>query len=497
MKFKKIFMLFGLTSVLAFSACKKVIEIEPEFSKDGSQIFNTVQDYEFALTGAYALFRQVGYMGSGGQTTSTWATLPDMMSDNLVQTTADLGNWTAQVNWTYDASDADISVAWISAYSVVAQANLVLRNLEQFSATNPKAVNRIKGQALAIRAVTHFDVLRYWGVEYDRNSSALGIPYVTLVDIEFKPKRLTVKESWDAIFKDMLEAETLLGDIDKNLNTANNKAFLDRNAVRALLSRMYLYAKVYDKAEEYATLVINAVPLASRTNFPNIWLDVSKAEVLWSVAFANASEGSPSSGLHLGSSNRNRFRPPTAILNSYDQANDVRFASYFASRATGGTAPLLPFATSTRKIVSKFLTRATTGLSTTLDNVVDWKVIRTGELYLIRAEARAMQGGAKAVLGLQDLNDLRAARITGYVPVALTGTALFDAIQAERRRELLGEGHRWFDLKRTTRTINRAEVDAAGARANLEPSNRAWTWPIPQGEIDANPNMAGQQTPGY
>ncbi|MEJ7911614.1 MAG: RagB/SusD family nutrient uptake outer membrane protein [Chitinophagaceae bacterium] len=493
MQFKNICIGLTLSALMVLPSCKKVIDIEPEFQKDGSKIFTTVADYEFALTGAYSLFRQTGYFGSGGQTTSTWANLPDMMTDNLVQTGEDLANWQNQTNWLYTTAENDIDVAWTAAYSVIAQANLVLRNIDQFSATGAKQINRIKGQALAIRAIAHFDVLRYWGVDFDRNSTALGIPYITQVDIELKPKRLTVKESWDNILKDMLEAETRLADVDKSINTASNKTNIDQIAVRALLARMYLYAKDYVKAEQYASLAIAAVPLASRAAFPNIWRDASQAEVLWSVSFSPG-EGSPSSGAHNAPSNRNRFRPSASLINLYDNVNDVRFPAYLASRQSGSAAsrPILPFGDNTRKIMNKFVTRGTT-----LDNVVNWKVVRTGEMYLIRAEARALQGGSQEALGLKDLNDLRAARITGYVPLVSTGAALQNEIQVERRRELFGEGHRWFDLKRTTRTIMRADVTLASTKITLAATAREWVWPIPQAEIDANPNMQGQQNPGW
>ena len=98
---------------------------------------------------------------------------------------------------------------------------------------------------------------------------------------------------------------------------------------------------------------------------------------------------------------------------------------------------------------------------------------------------------------MADLNALRAARIEGYQPVTLTGQALLDAIALERRKELFAEGHRWFDLKRTTRNLNRTEADLPSTERTLLPNDREWVWPIPQGEIDANKNIASQQSPGY
>jgi hypothetical protein len=127
------------------------------------------------------------------------------------------------------------------------------------------------------------------------------------------------------------------------------------------------------------------------------------------------------------------------------------------------------------------------------DGVVDFKAFRTGEMYLIRAEAYARKGGVSEVLGLADLNTLRAARIVGYTDVVLAGAPLINAIATERRKELVAEGHRWFDLKRTTKTINRTFCSGT---CNLPPSSRAWNWPIPQPEIDANPNI-GPQNAGW
>lgn len=150
MKFNKIFTVCALTSVMMFTACSDVIEVEPIFQKDGAQIFTSLNDYQFSLTGAYASFRRVGYFGSGGQTTSTWANLPDMMGDNLVQTGEDLANWQPQTNWVFTTDENDIEVAWIAAYTVISQANLTLRGIDAFASVDAARVNRIKGQALAL-----------------------------------------------------------------------------------------------------------------------------------------------------------------------------------------------------------------------------------------------------------------------------------------------------------------------------------------------------------
>jgi starch-binding outer membrane protein, SusD/RagB family len=486
MKIKNILLGIGLCWLMVLAACDSMLDVEPEFNKKGSQIFKTLDDYDYALTGAYALFRATGYYGSGGQTTSTWGSLPEMMGTDLVRTSEDLDNWRTQVNWVYATDENDLEVAWLAAYSVIAQANLVLRNIEQFSAEKPLAVNRIKGQALAIRGLAHFDVFRYWAENYDRNSTGRGIPYIELVDINAKPSRLTVAQTYDKIFTDLETAEDLLAVVDKPINEAG-RYYLDETAVKAILARVNLYAKNYAAAETYATDVIESIPLASSEDFPDIWTDASAKEVIWSVAF-NLGEGTPGAGVHVSSLNRNRFKPSVALEATYDQTNDIRFSTYFTTRVLG---------TQSRRIVTKFYGRNAAPPAAS-DNIVNWKAFRTGEMYLIRAEARAMQPG-KESLAMADLNTLRAARIDNYVNENLTGQTLLGAIALERRKELFAEGHQWFDIKRSTRTINRPASDGhlTSTPLTLGPTAREWEWPIPIAEVNANENIRAQQHPGF
>ncbi|QCR21060.1 RagB/SusD family nutrient uptake outer membrane protein [Pontibacter sp. SGAir0037] len=493
MKFNKYLLGLGLSCSLVLTACEDVIDLEPEFQLEITDSFTTLDEHEYSLTGTYARLRATAYFGTGAQTTGTWASLPDMMGEDLVRTSEDLSNWATQVNWNYTTDENDLEEAWLAAYAVVLQANLTLQNIDRFEAAEPGRVNRIKGQALALRAMAHFDLLRFWGESYDRNSEAKGVPYKTSVDKFDLPARLTVRQTYDNIFADLEDAEELLGNVDRALNSSTNRAYLDQTAVKALLARVNLYAKQYEAAETYATQVIEAIPLATRDNFSSVWLDNYPAnrEVIWKVTYS-AGEGSPATGVHISSTNRNRFRPSVAVMGLYDQANDVRYTSYFNTRSLGDN---------TRRIVNKFVGRGTsiTALSQAagrnMDNLVDWKIFRTGEMYLIRAEARAMQGGAKLLAGLSDLNELRAARIANYVPALnLTQQGLLDAIATERRKELFAEGHRWFDIKRTTRSVTRTESDAT-TTMSLAPGAREWAWPVPQGEVDANANL--EQTTGY
>jgi hypothetical protein len=463
-------------ALLIITSCKKIVETNPDFSLEGKNL-NSIEDYEFALTGTYASFRSTSYYGATSASSNAYVCLPDMLSDNVNETGESLGNERVFSRWAYAEDESQIENTWIAAYRIIKNANIVENNIGQFASENQGAVNRIKSQALAIRGLVHFDLMRYWVDDYDRNSTKPGVPYITISDYEQKPTRGTVKDDYDHIESDLKAAKALMNNMDHAINSGSDRSHIDANTINAILARVYLYCNQLDSAIKYSSLAINAMPLASQSDFPDIWTDVSTDEVFWACIFEGG-QGTPGGNVYFPPTDRSEYRPNQTLVASYDQVNDIRFISYFDI-------------ISGRRVLSKYLAKASQLQNP--DGVVNFKAFRTGEMYLIRAEAYARKGGANEALGLADLNTLRAARISGYVPVVLVGTALRDAIQLERRKELICEGHRFFDLKRTTRIINRANCTSF---CTLAPSNRSWTWPIPQPEIDANPNIL-PQNPGY
>jgi hypothetical protein len=471
---KKIFI--AILIVASVSSCNKVLDVNPEYNVDGNDAFKTIEDCDFALVGAYRLFQSTSYYGSTDGASNAFAVLPDILTDNLRETSESLGNERVFSRWVYAADETQIEGTWLAAYRIISQANLVLGHVDKFAATSQGAVNRIKGQALVIRALVHFDLLRYFANDYARNSNSPGVPYVKEFNYEAKPTRGTVQQTWDAIEADLNAAKTLLQSPDHaiNGNSGNTRAYLDQAAVDAILARMYLYSGQYTNAIQRATTVINAFPLAPASEFGDIWTDASNKEVIWSLTF-NAGEGGPGYAAYFPQPNASQYAPDNDLLNLYD-VDDVRADAYFQ-------------VISGRVVLSKYLAKA--AAQTKPDGITNFKAIRTGEMYLIRAEAYARSGNDAA--GNGDLNTLRAARIPSYTPEVLTGAALLNAIATERRKELIGEGHRFFDLKRTTRTVSRTNCSSF---CTLNSTNRAWTWPIPQPEIDANPAIS-PQNPGY
>ena len=134
------------------------------------------------------------------------------------------------------------------------------------------------------------------------------------------------------------------------------------------------------------------------------------------------------------------------------------------------------------------------------------KPFRLSEQYLILAEAAALEGNT--TVANNALKTLREHRIEGYTHTNLSGNELIDAVRQERTRELIGEGFRMSDPRRWGVGFTRdgeypvnpsmeANWVLAGLAVAYQPNDYRYVWPIPAAEMDINPQLKGQQNPGY
>jgi hypothetical protein len=247
-----------------------------------------------------------------------------------------------------------------------------------------------------------------------------------------------------------------------------------------LRARISLYAGLWSDAIAAANKGIAVAPnlVSNQTTFSGMYNGAAAGESIWNVQF-DAGQSGPTFLVFFATSNRSYFRPALEIATvagttGLIRSNDIRYSAYFTT-ISGGVA------------LTKYK-----GKGTVSDGNANFLAMKTAELYLIRAEAYGKNN--QDALGMADLNTLRTARIPNYVPEALTGAALQTAIADERRRELIGEGHRFFDLKRTTRTITRGSTCGVisispSGKCSLAPTAREWSLPIPEAVTNANANM--------
>jgi len=475
MKYNNKFLLFSLF-LLTFSACKKVINIPESDLIGGETALKTVGYNEQAILGAYAA------------TGIEMAILLNATFADEVKV-AEFYNAGTTHEWQYASTDVglrDNFTATTPNYRVIDRVNRVLAALPAADSTkvgDNTLRMRLRGEALFLRAFSHFELYRFYCANYD--PAGLAMPYMETPSIE-PQARIKMDVYFGKMSADVAEAKTLL---PNNLTDVNRAT---RLAATALQARIALYKKDWAAAETFASEFITGLPLASMANFPGIWTDANTSEVAFRLVRTSSFGGRIGSlwrGTSASASNIGTvtWRPSDKIWGAYDQVNDVRFASYFKDE------PLL--AARGSRLIYKY---AGTTYATPNENVANAKVYRTGEMYLIRAEARAEQNKITGANSAEsDINALRTARITGYVNVVFaTKAEAIDAIMLERYKELAYEGHRFWDLKRRGLPVERLASDAPTTNAAVLPAgNFRFLLPIPDPEMKANTLMV--QNPGY
>lgn len=488
---KKILSVLLISSVIIFSSCdKKLTEIEPEYFINTRGDIKTLEDCNKLLNGAYKAMININYYGGN-------MLMTDLMSADAIKGNTTYIDAMELVNWSYTPTSPLITRTWLAAYNVVAHTNMVIESVNKVPNTNDQLKRKILGQAHALRGLVFFDILRLYGEDYDRNSDKLGIITRTDVDIT-SIKRSTVKESYTQILSDLTKAETELKDLSVN---QGNNYFIDESVTKALLSRVYLYAGMYQEAYDHASMVI-ANPkfkLESFSNFQKVWRDdIYGGEVIFGLRVNmvdNVRVGTfltDYNSAYKYIARRNYFDPSVILTRNYDKVKDVRYSTYFNDTIRVGTPTS---ARSNRALLTKYSGRA--GI---WDNVQDIKVIRLAEMFLIRAEAATKVAGLGETVALDNLNALQTARISDHVDQVLSGEDLKEAIKLERRKEFPFEAQIWFDLRRNKENIDR---DPAIFRSNkatnliLAPDSYLRAWPIPYAEVTNTEGVAVKQNDQY
>lgn len=468
----KYFITAGLFCSVLLTSCTQNLNTKPQtFQTD----ITSFTDLQAALAGAYNGLKSNSYYDSYYGSSMAWSGLPDIMSDDFIEAYESYGNWRANAEWRPTADDGVVAGAFTQAYAVIASANDVLQNCTGYeSGASAGDAYQIEAQARALRAHCHFDMLRYYAQSYDRNSDSLAVPYITVFSranpLDAKPSRISVKAYYDSIYNDLEQALQLYrqyGDINND-----TRYYIDSTCVHAMLARVGLYAGEYAQSAADASVVIDNLPLADQATYPQIWADATTQEIVWQVPNDQAMRpGFADNGLAASYRVANNFRDLV-----FGPAGGIRNDPSVIQRDIDGIGGV------SRTLLFKY------------DGAKNFKVYRTSEMYLIRAECEYRLNIGDA---LGDLNTLRTIR--GALAGTEHGTALFDAIFTERRLELIGEGHRWFDIKRTSRTIARDECGSDGNSfstiCSVGPDSKSWTWPIPFNQIKLNSNL--QQNLGY
>ncbi len=434
---------------IAVSSCSKFLEATPKaFVSDQATIIDRTSA-EQAVRGIYSAFADGSYYGT------SFVSIGYLSGDN-VQWTGSQSQVQEFINHQVSAENSTISTAWTAIYRAINRANNVLEKVPQV--TDPQLTEILKnqylGEAVFLRALAYFDLVRTWG----------GVPIITAaskgpLDNAGIP-RATEQDVWELVLADLNRAEQLL-------SATTDRFRATKKTVYALKARYHLYRQNWQEAADYATLILQ---------------DETQYNLLpeYGAFFTNNARNTTESVFEL-------------FYNGTTEVNNHR--NQWQPQINGGTRQWAP----SPELISLLSEPATGGNRSVLiarDNQNRWYgnlyyrnpasdpsyIIRTAELFLIRAEALAKLDNPEAAA--EDLNKVR--RRAGLQEIVSDNVALIlEAIENERRLEFAFEPHRWFDLVRTNR---------AQAVLNIDDVTRL-KLPIPASQLLIDDALV--QNPGY
>jgi hypothetical protein len=469
MKIKKL-LLPALILAFGTFSCTDAYEVNPGDEIIDTNAITNIEDLGRAMNGAYA--------GVGGQSFVAWSSY---FTDECRKPSTNRGQGVQVHTWSINDGTTEVESYYGGLYGTINRANVVLERMDNFEVASTEEAalrEQYRAELLTIRALAQFDLMRFFAPEYD-NPNALATTIVDQVIVEEQLPRNTVGEVVNYVKGDLLTAL----DLFTTYGADNDVTRVTPTAVKAILARLAIYTKDYASAITYSQEVMNEVPLApTPTDYIDIWSDASDAEIIFKLKRV---QGNGQIGRIYKDANGDVFFNVSYGLFSTFQQNDVRFFS------------LIDLNTSTAQDlqVGKYI-----GPSSNY-GLADIKLFRVAEMYLINAEAHALKANPDFAAAQLAINTLRASRRLD--PAALPDLTFadqndaIDKILLERRKELAFEGHRYFDLKRFNKGVDRLpqDVELNAFAEDLSAGDYRFTLPIPSAALFANGTLV--QNPTY
>lgn len=447
MNYKKITSaVVGFLLLIMLVSCDALLDTAPQQSISEEEALTTPGNVRAALIGAYSLHRASTQYGG------RYMFLPDLLADD-----GDV-NWTGTFFQPREVFDKTISPdnsftqsVWTGSYNTINRANNVLAALDVLDTAESV---RVEGEALFLRGVAHFELVRVFGRAYNDGDPTQnpGVPIVTEptrgIGDDAQIPRATVEQVYQQVISDLETA--------RNQLPATNGIFATTYAASGMLARVHLMRGDYQNAALEANRVIESERFSLMSSFEEVFNRETSPEEHVYATRVTAQDGAHEMRLFYASSDFGG-RADIDILDQHLQRyedGDER-ADFFY---TGGGA-------------------LRTQKWQTFTNI---PIIRLSEMYLIRAESNLKEGSALGDSPINDLNRVRNRAGLDDFDGDLSPQVIFD----ERRVELAFEGHLLHDKKRKGESVGNIPFDA-----------NQLVYPIPLRELEVNPNLV--PNPGY
>lgn len=432
MKRKIYTLLLSIAGCLLTSSCSDWFDVSPSTDVPAEELFETESGFQSALAGIYiGMTNQKAY----GDNLSfgmldQMAQLYDMIPSGASERSA-IYQYENETDQGYNTK-ARLADTWTQAYKMIANANNLLKWLDKNGErviASPETRSMLRGEALAIRAYLHFDILRGWGpMNYKGDPTAAAtpcMPYRTVADNSKQPLR-TAEQVLDLILDDLKSAKQLMSYEAKKTLTSNdgqNRRFrFNYHAINAVMARVYCYM---GKAEEAITCAQDVID--------HCGLELQSANSSDPILFNEVL-----CGLYLYEMEKN--------LSAFWSDGDKLTTQYFSKvstfntlfNATSGSTNDIRYRT-----VKRYATEQVQSLKYIKNENEVVPLIRLPEMYYILCEMKALSDSE------DKLNEVRHKR--GY-PASedehfKTEADRIKALNREYRKEFYAEGQYYFFLK--------------------------------------------------
>jgi len=483
----------SIIAVMAITVgCNEFLDTDPLFTQDAENYFQNESDYEQALIGAYDLL-QASFL-------DVW--IGEIASDNSIaggESVNDTKGLHEIDDMTHGGVNIELRNIFRWYYAGVTRANYIMENKDNIDFDGK---DLIIAEARFLRAYYYFQLVKYFG----------DVPLI--ID-----ERLGVDEVQDL---ERTPASEVYAQIEEDLNAASEvidwtapvKGRVTKGAVLSLLGKVYLYQEKFSQSATTLDQVISGDEYSLLPDYDQLFTAASEgnSESVFEIEYSGLEGGSYDCLICLEGNAAPGFQgirqyngPVYGDGNSYNLPTQELYDAFSAGdiRRDASVLDLDAFIAAAQPNFSEIITYAIGGGGHTgyynnkyikrqgeiglpdndLTSPVNYRAIRYADVLLMAAEAHNRSGNDAQALSYVNLVRARA-----NVPdLSSGGTQLTEEIWNERRLELSGEGHRFFDLVRTGQ--------AADFIDNFTP-NKNELFPLPQVEID----LAGgnwSQNPGY
>ncbi|MFD2943280.1 RagB/SusD family nutrient uptake outer membrane protein [Flavobacterium notoginsengisoli] len=448
-----------LCTIIMLAGCDSFVEVNlPKSQLTNTAVFESYATADAAMADIYAKIRDSGLLNG------SYTGISNQLGNYTDELTAFGGPSNPSIpffNNTLLASSGNVLAYWNTSYNQIYAANAVIEGLQASKNIEQENKNRLLGEAMFIRALSHFYLVKLFG----------GIPYIKSTDYRQNStaNRISAEEVYKNIISDLEKAISFLP-----VNYSSGQRIRpNKYCGKALLARTYLENHSYEQAANESSSVINNTAMYSLPA-PNSVFLLNSTETIWQLQSATAGQNTLQGTLFIFDQGPPAFTALSSSLVQSFSEQDLRKINWTKEVKNNGQSWFHAY---------KYKEQSNTPVSK------EYSIIfRTAEQYLIRAEARARIGdliGAK-----EDLNKLRTRAGLGNT-AAESQDEVLKAVLDERRWELFTEsGHRFFDLQRFKKLDAVLSLVKPGWDINDQ------LLPIPENELNTNPNLR-PQNPGY